>query len=892
MGIKRNWQAHIGLLAGYLGLALVLTWPTIVHLTTHLPGDGGDDPAIAWNLWWVKYSLLTLRQNPFQTDFMFYPIGINLTFYTLTVLNGLTALPLLLNVGLVGASNLHLLFTFVAGGYGTFLLTRHLLAGSGRNAWFAAALAGGFFAFASNKLFYVALGQFNIASAHWLPFTILYILKSRHDRRPLRWGGHRLRGVSSAPLLAALFLTLQTWTEMTYASFLLVFLALYALYWLGLDAWSAVTAVGPRAMLRQLWRHPLLRNLTVMGGAMLPGVAPILANMLPDLNAEGDFFVVGGGFADAFSADLAGFLLPSMHHPWLGNLVQQTNIAAYDKGQHIYLGYVLLALAAWGAWTRRRDAAVRFWLVAAVVFAVLALGPRITVNGVETGLAGPFRVLQTIPFLKGNRYPSRYSVPLVLSLAVLAAPGIAHLGRRLAGRRTWLLLAIALAFLFEHLSVPLPQSDMTIPAPYNVIAQDDGEFTVLDIPFAWRNGFRLTGAWTTGFMFGQFYQTYHQKRLLQGNTSRNPEFKFQYFTEAPVISTLLALETGHELPPERWQADRAIAPAVLRFFDIKYIVVRPEPPGYLNDPRATLPYIEEVLPVTKLHESADLILYRVDLGPPAARLVIDSRTDLVPLYLGEGWGRIVPGEPLLAQRRTTRLFVPLDGGAQRVTLRLRLPADSSGPRRFWLALNGWQSARIPLEGELRTYRLDIPAGAVNLGLNEIRLHVDRLDAAAEMLPPALTVVSAGEEVGDFGHIYLNGRDASPNERGYNAAIISAGGALLAAASFDTHQGADASRALAEFLAAAPDDAFVALAVADEASANLTEEAVQALRSLGARGDLRGCFRCSHAFLRTPDGTTLEALEPLGPASVAVGWGLTEPQAAVLVESVVFETVVE
>ena len=32
------------LLALYLLLTLILTWPTITHLTTHLPGDGGDDP--------------------------------------------------------------------------------------------------------------------------------------------------------------------------------------------------------------------------------------------------------------------------------------------------------------------------------------------------------------------------------------------------------------------------------------------------------------------------------------------------------------------------------------------------------------------------------------------------------------------------------------------------------------------------------------------------------------------------------------------------------------------------------------------------------------------------------------------------------------------------------
>lgn len=915
-GIRRGWQAHIWLLGGYLALALVLTWPTVAHLLVNLPGDGGDDPAIAWNLWWVKHSLLTLRQNPFQSDYLFYPLGINLAFYTLTVLNALTALPLLLNVGVVGASNLHLFFTFVAGGYGTFLLARYVLAGSpwgfradSRAVWLAAALAGGFYAFSSSQLFYVALGQFNIASSHWVPYSILYIIKCRHNLRPPTWRAGR------APLRAALFLVMQAWTELTYASFILVFLAVYVLYWLSLDLMLALSmAAGPLALLRRWWRSPFLRNLALMGGLSTLGLAPILASMVPDLRAEGDFLVVGTGFAGAFSADLLGFLVPTMHHPWLGGLVRQTGITAFDKGQHIYLGYSLLALAALGFWRYRRDAVARFWLFAAVVFAFLALGPHVIINGVDTGFGGPFRILQSLPFFKGNRYPSRYSVMLILSLGVLAALGLERLvdwalrrGRPAPalGRGLAPVLLVGLLFVFEHLSLPLPQSRLAVPAPYRTIAADGGDFAVLDIPFAWRNGFRITGAPTVGFMFGQFYQTYHQKPLLQGNTSRNPEFKFQYFTEAPVIRSLLALETGRELPPAQWEADRRIAADVLRFFNIRYIVVRPETPGYpvvngrgepaLANPQATRPYIEQVLPVTNLHDGPDLILYRVDGGEMAARVLVSPDSELARLYLGEGWGRLAPGRPLVAQRAENRLLVPLNGQAQRVSLRLRPLQDGAAPGRWWLSLNGWQSAPAPLGDGWQTYTVTLPAEAVRAGLNDLRLHFERVEDARALSPPALAVISAGEGVGDFGHIYLNGVEVSPNERGYNVAVISAGGELLAAAGFDTHLSQAAAAELARFLAAAPAEAFVAVAAADEASANLTGDAVQALAALGAGGDLRGCFRCSHAFLRTPtpegDGT-LEALEPSRPAGVVFNLGLTEPGVAALVEEIVFEALAE
>jgi hypothetical protein len=934
---RQSWPVW----GSYLVLAVILTWPTILQLSTHLPGDGGDDPAIAWNLWWVKYALLNTGQNPFQTDYLFYPLGVNLAFYTLTVLNAVTALPLTLNLGVVTASNLHLLFTFVVGGYGTFLLTRYVLATMGMNedqsgrgisgpvagrslVWLSAAIAGGFYAFASSKLFYVALGQFNIASNHWVPLTVLYVLRTRHNPHSLK-----------NPMLAGLFLTLQAWAEMTYASFLLVFIGLYWLYWLVLDA------RGFQA--KQLWsvfaRH--LRTVTLLGITFAIGISPILARMLPDLRAEGDFLLEGGGFAETFSADLLGFIIPTMHHPVLGQLVIQTGIGDFDKGQHIYLGLVLLGLLGVSLGKGYRFPALRFWLIAALVFALLALGPVIKINGWASQLSGPFTLLQDLPFFKANRYPSRYSVMLVLSLSVIAGFSLVQIGQWFGSRSpnrvspskasrdslapiqdgqaksysitSYLILAlISLLFLLEHLAVPLPQSDMRAPAPYHVIANDPNDVTMLDIPFAWRNGFRITGAWTTQFMFGQFYQATHQKRLLQGNTSRNPAFKFQYFTNAPILNSLLALETGKSLPQGRWEADRAIAGEVLRFFNIKYIVVRPDDTGNPTvTPQATRPYIEAVLPVEKIHDEAAIIIYRVQNLPAQTAnastqtpvesaereaLLIDSTSPLAPLYFGEGWGLLSHDQPIAAQRRDVRLLVPLGEGRQRLTLRLRLPEFYRAHQQtISLRLNGWQSPPRTVEPAWRDYVFELPTGATRSGLNDIGLHfaeVMPMPQIGDQMPladPEVTVLSAGEEVGDFGYIYLNGHQVSPNGRGYNVVTIQPDGTgqtMVRTANFDTNFDPAASAELVRFLSETPPGSVVAVAAADEASQNLSEEAELALQGLGARGDLRACFRCSQALItQTPPGSIQpqQSLDSLRPVGLALGLGLTEPNIAALVE---------
>ncbi|MEW5957226.1 MAG: interleukin-like EMT inducer domain-containing protein [Chloroflexota bacterium] len=888
----------------YLLLALVLTWPTVTHLGTHLPGDGGDDPAIAWNLWWVKFALLNRGQNPFYTDFMFYPVGINLAFYTLTVLNAVAALPLTLNLGVVAASNLHLFLTFVVGGYGAFLLTRSVLTAAipesdRMQIWVSAALAGGFYAFAGSKLFYVALGQFNIAGSHWLPWTVLYLTRTRRTPRRLK-----------NAVMAGLFLTLQAWTEMTYASFLLVFLGLYWLYWLGIastrpNRWPAL--------------QPHLQAAVVMGLTFALGLSPILAQMLPDMAAEGDFLVEGSGFAGDYSADLLGFFIPTMHHPWLGNLIRQTNIGTpgsatgFDKGQHIYPGFVLLGLLLVSLATGFRRPTIRFWLLATLIFALLCLGPVISVNGYATGLPGPFVLLQSLPFFKGNRYPSRYSVMLLLALSVLAGFSlvqIQHWARQkftkyklqIVNRKSQIVnhyspftihlvpALIFLIFLVEHLSLPLPQSDLRVPEPYQRLAAEPGDFTVLDIPFAWRNGFRITGAFTTQFMFGQFYQTFHQKRLLQGNTSRNPEFKFQYFTGAPVINSLLALETGQPLPPEQWEADRPLAAEVLRFFNIRYIVVRPEPFNpFGHYPQATVPYLEAVLPVEKIHDEADLQIYRVQDSPPPepglqSSLQIEPRSPLASLYFGEGWGLLSPERPIAAQRRQVRLLLPLSGAAQRLSLQIRLPGDDSSPAQsVAVEVNGWRSPAQPVTAAWQELTFDLPAGVARPGLDDVWLHFAEVMRLPQTPRLDVTVRSAGQEVGNFGHIYLNGREVSPNRRGYNVALIQPDG-RLAAANFDTFLDPAASTALADFLSAAPDDALIAIAAADEASYNLSEEAVRALQAIGAKGDLRGCFRCSHALIVDPAaGATLEALDPRRPLGLTTNLGLTEPTVAAVID---------
>lgn len=926
--MRRTPLLHLSVLLFYALLALLLTWPLAAHFTTHLPGDGIDDPSLAWNLWWMKARLVDqLNLDIFHADWMFWPIGINLGFYTLTPLNGLLSVPLQTSLSLVVASNLVLLSSFVLGGFGTFLLVRHLL----RREWeqetgnwdaqspiptpqsLLPAVCGVVYAFASSKLFYASLGQFNIASSQWIPFTVLYVLRT----------GERRRWQDAA--LAALFLTFQAWSELTYATFLLIFIGLYVVWVLGIGYFAR-----PRHSEFTIRYSPFtIFPLFILTGILFAiGIAPFLWAMLPDMRVEGDFFTSGGGFSDIFSADLFGYLAPTRLHPWLGQWVASLPFPN-DKGQHIFIGYSALLLAGVGTAHLLRSQRWRglFWPLTTFIFWLLTLGPVIRIAGQPTSIPGPFALVSLLPFFNGNRYPSRYSVMVMLGVAVLAGYGIWGIGYWVGKRWRVIsntqypipVLLVSLSFLtifiLEHLSIPLPLNDFRIPAIYQTIAAEPGDFAVLELPTGWRNGARVMGRSDVLIMMEQGYQTAHGKRLLGGNTSRNPAYKFQYFTDAPLLGDLIGLMNGDQphigpVVESEWDAliarNRTAAPAVLDFLDVRFVLVHVE-----KSPPQLLRFVDEALPVSLVEEwrgpdwtgaDSTIRLYRVAERATPAEWTIEPATSAGRLYLAEGWSSLdVGGRIRYANRPEPALLldIPAAGGT--------LTFDVYGPARLaGLRLNG---ARIdwvagPLTGARQEIIATVPPGVADQPLDRLTLEFENrpwsslyidfptkeigqpVGETGTFLPPGhgIVAVSGGEEVGDFAHIFLTnrafvGEDVAMGERGYNLIAVNPTGDLLDRAVFDVLSDGGQSAAMADWLNSWPQGTVIAGGVNDEASVNLGADAVDALARLGVSTDLRGRFRWSHAFVGVVGAEKATAREDaalLRPALAVVGMPVDGP----------------
>lgn len=924
--MRRNSSVHLSALLFYTILALLLTWPLASHFTTHLPGDGIDDPALAWNLWWIKARLVDqLNLDIFHADWMFWPMEINLGFYTLTPLNGLLSIPLQTGLSLIVASNLILLSSFVLGGYGAFLLTLHALRrrpitpSPCHLVILSSLLSGVIYAFASSKLFYASLGQFNIASSQWIPFTVLYVLRTGERRR---W---------NAAALAGLFLTLQAWAELTYATFLLIFIGLYVV-------WTLIGEFMARSRHSQFTIHnspfTILPLFLLTGLLFALGISPFLWAMLPDMQVEGDFFTSGGGFADIFSADLLGYLAPTRLHPWLGAWAAGLPFPN-DKGQHIFIGYSALLLAGAGTLSlmRRQGWQGIFWPLTTFLFWLLTLGPVVRIAGQPTAIPGPFALVSLLPFFNGNRYPSRYSVMVMLGVAVLAGYGVLAirdwgLGTGDRARRSpvpnpqsllhnLIITSSLLTFFFaEHLSIPLPLNDFRIPAIYRTIAAEPGDFAVLELPTGWRNGARVMGRSDVLIMMEQWYQTAHGKRLLGGNTSRNPAYKFQYFTDAPLLGDLIGLMNGDHLHiaplidgdwPDLVARNWAIAPTVLDFLDVRFVVVHLE-----KSPPQLVRFVEEALPLTLVQEwrgpdwtgtDSTIRLYRVAERVQPTQWTVEPATPAGRLYLAEGWSALdVGGRIRYANRPNPTLLLDIPTGGGMLTFDVYGPARLAG-----LRLNGAQISWVAgsLAGARQEIVATVPPGAVDSPVDRLvltfqdtpwsSLYIDfptkeigqPVGATGTFLPPghAIVAMSAGEEVGDFAHIYLTnrvfvGEDVALGERGYNLIAVNPDGDLLERAAFDTLADPANATALAAWIRTWPGGTVIAGAVNDEASLNLNEDAVNALATLGVATDLRGDFRWSHAFVGVvgaDKATAREEAALLQPVLAVVGLPVDGPE---------------
>jgi hypothetical protein len=375
--------------------------------------------------------------------------------------------------------------------------------------WWGALLAGAIFAFAPFHFAHL-LGHMQVFAYQFVPFAVLTLLRAMQvaadqSDRPQRW-------LASAAL-AGLFFALMALCDWYFALYVLLF-GVGALLWRSLRLLQG----RRREAAGMVWASSV-----VAGSVALLLLAPVLLPMLREAS-QSDHMIRPAGDLYTYSASAVDFVIPSRMHSllraasggWPGNQV------APISERTLAVGYVALLLALAGLLLDRRRAGG--WLVAALLFVLLALGPRPTLGNItaETIPPGapldewsPYNVVNTlVPFMRISRSVSRFALMVQLALSVAAAAGAAALLLRLRGKRWAAVVAgLALALLLAEFWVaPFPMSPPDTPDWYRSAAAqpaDPRAPNLLNLPMNYeRPGYLL-------------YQTEHGRPLTGGYISRD-----------------------------------------------------------------------------------------------------------------------------------------------------------------------------------------------------------------------------------------------------------------------------------------------------------------------------------------------------------------------------------
>jgi hypothetical protein len=479
-GVRR----HAVVLACLAVAALVYAWPLPSRLTVSIPGrpNLADVTEYVWSVGWVQ-RVLNGRGGLWRTELVFVPYGADLRLNTFGLLQAIVAYPFTAWLGVVGAFNLVFLGTIFLNGVATYALVWSLT-GFRLPALLAAV---------SEMFVGPLLGQLTVGrsalSALWIVAGGLTALRSLL-RAPRLWKG----------VVLGLFGAAAVFTDFQIMLFSLLWWGLYGLGWLSRER-GAIWHAG---------------RLVALATAVALTAAPFLFIYFPALAGT----------------QAAGYpqLTLKATQPYSLRYFDFANLRLWPL---ILAGYELLLAVPLALWMLRGRHQHLFWLAGAAFFFVLSLGPYLQ----PTNIPLPLAALALWPPLMQFRTPYRMAIPATIGLSAnLGLWLAAWLPNLLARWRAWVVALAGVALVAQvayarHVN-PLPVQTYADYAFYHRVAQEPGDFSLLEVPFSVRSGVQRIG---NGGEVVQYYQHIHGKALLNGSMARLPTPLFDFYRTHPAL---------------------------------------------------------------------------------------------------------------------------------------------------------------------------------------------------------------------------------------------------------------------------------------------------------------------------------------------------------------------
>ncbi|HTW88103.1 MAG TPA: hypothetical protein VMD75_08855 [Candidatus Binataceae bacterium] len=355
----------------------------------HYIGTGTDPPMIMWFINWWPYAVAH-RLNPFRTDMVWAPVGINLAWTTCVPLPALASAPIQRAFGLVAAYNTVVTIAMPAAALCCYLLCRRLT-----QAFWPSLLGGYLFGF-SPYMLGRALGHMSLVVIFPVPLIAIIGLR-------------RIAGEISAWRYAALL------------ALLLVVQFLCAV-----ELFATITLFGGIAILLAFYFFDgELRSR--IAGLIAPTAAAYAIAIV--VLAPYFYFLFARGFPNAplwdpgrYSADLLNLVVP-VATIWIGTTRAAAAIAASFGGfiqeNGAYIGIPLIVLI---EDFRRRNwstPAGKLLILLLLITIIAVLGPGLRILGRET-FAMPWALMLKLPLIS-SALPARFAMYVSLVVAIIAA---------------------------------------------------------------------------------------------------------------------------------------------------------------------------------------------------------------------------------------------------------------------------------------------------------------------------------------------------------------------------------------------------------------------------------------------------------------------------------------
>jgi hypothetical protein len=376
------------LLAGLL-LAILTSWPLVLHLPSRIAPDLGDPVRTAWQIAWVGHAMLHSPLHLFDAN-AFYPHPLSLAFSDSLLGYGPAAFFGSGTVAALVRYNLLFLFAWSLCFVGAYLLAREL--GLRR---IGAAAAGIAFAYAPYRV--TEAGHLHVISSGGIPLTFFLLL------RGYRRGSRKL--VVAGWLVGAWQVSLGFTLGLQFSYLMAVLTLLAIVYWL-----RAGRPAFPRRLV----------SVTLAGMAIFGAIAIYQAR--PYLKVSHLYPTAARTIkeVETYSSGPASLLSASSENRVWGSITEPIREHVHSKNEDVFFpGLAIIVLAILGLCVPLYTRRLRIGLLSGIVVcSVLAMGLGLT------GAGYPYRLLfDYAPGWNGVRVPGRVFTTATLFWALLAGAG-------------------------------------------------------------------------------------------------------------------------------------------------------------------------------------------------------------------------------------------------------------------------------------------------------------------------------------------------------------------------------------------------------------------------------------------------------------------------------------